>query len=78
MHQKGNQIRVPAGIRGLYFRHSEQAVYGRERQMEFTKVSSGDYERQTAATRDERMQWFRDARFGMFVHYGLLFSHGPS
>ena len=39
--------------------------------MEFTKLSRGDYERQTAATRDERMQWFRDARFGMFVHYGL-------
>ena len=25
---------------------------------------------QTEAERDERMQWFRDAKFGMFVHWG--------
>jgi len=24
-----------------------------------------------AESRDERMQWWRDARFGMFVHWGL-------
>ena len=30
-----------------------------------------DYEKQIADTRDERMKWWRDARFGMFVHYGL-------
>lgn len=30
-----------------------------------------DYEQQTAATRDRRMQWWREARFGMFIHYGL-------
>ena len=29
------------------------------------------YEQETAATRDRRMQWWREARFGMFVHYGL-------
>ena len=26
---------------------------------------------ETAAQRDERMQWWREARFGMFVHWGL-------
>ena len=26
---------------------------------------------QTAAQRDARMQWFREARFGMFIHWGL-------
>ncbi len=26
---------------------------------------------ETAATRDSRMEWFRDARFGMFIHWGL-------
>lgn len=31
-----------------------------------------DYERMTAATRDSRMAWWREARFGMFVHYGLF------
>jgi len=25
---------------------------------------------QTEAQRDERMQWFRDAKFGMFIHWG--------
>ena len=26
---------------------------------------------QTAGQRDERMKWFREARFGMFIHWGL-------
>jgi alpha-L-fucosidase len=26
---------------------------------------------ETEAQRDERMDWFRDARFGMFIHWGL-------
>ena len=30
-----------------------------------------DYTAWTDATRDERMAWWREARFGMFVHYGL-------
>ncbi|MEI6656308.1 MAG: alpha-L-fucosidase, partial [Verrucomicrobiota bacterium] len=25
---------------------------------------------ETSAQRDERMQWFRDAKFGMFIHWG--------
>ncbi len=36
-----------------------------------TKLSKPDYEAQMAASRDRRMQWWREARFGMFVHYGL-------
>ena len=35
-----------------------------------------DYERTTAETRDERMAWFREARFGMFVHFGLYAMYG--
>jgi len=27
--------------------------------------------RESAAERDARMQWFRDARFGMFIHWGV-------
>ena len=34
-------------------------------------LSKRDYEKETAATRDKRMKWWRNARFGMFVHYGL-------
>ncbi len=30
-----------------------------------------DYEKDIAQTRDERMKWWREARYGMFVHYGL-------
>lgn len=33
--------------------------------------SKPEYERATAATRDARMAWWREARFGMFIHYGL-------
>jgi len=35
------------------------------------KLCKKDYEQQVASTRDRRMQWWREARFGMFVHYGL-------
>ncbi len=34
-------------------------------------LSKYQYEQFTAADRDERMAWWRDARFGMFIHYGL-------
>ncbi|MCF7674829.1 MAG: alpha-L-fucosidase [Akkermansiaceae bacterium] len=31
---------------------------------------------ETQAQHDERMQWFRDAKFGMFIHWGFLFGRG--
>jgi alpha-L-fucosidase len=34
-------------------------------------VSKADYEAETAKTRDRRMAWWRKARFGMFIHFGL-------
>jgi alpha-L-fucosidase len=34
-------------------------------------VSKPEYEEATAASRDRRMAWWREARFGMFVHIGL-------
>lgn len=34
-------------------------------------MSRPEYEAHIASTRDERMQWWREARFGMFVHFGL-------
>ena len=37
-----------------------------------TKImSKPEYEAWTAATRDRRMAWWREARFGVFIHYGL-------
>ncbi len=35
-----------------------------------------DYEAQIAETRDRRMGWWREARFGMFIHYGLYAHYG--
>ena len=37
-----------------------------------------DYEEQTADSRDERLAWFREARFGMFVHFGIYALYGRS
>lgn len=34
-------------------------------------ISRYEYEKFTASTRDQRMEWFRNARLGMFIHYGL-------
>ncbi|MHC4962350.1 MAG: alpha-L-fucosidase [Planctomycetota bacterium] len=34
-------------------------------------LTKKEYETQIASTRDARMKWWRQARFGMFVHYGL-------
>lgn len=36
-----------------------------------SNLSRYEYEKMTAETRDERMAWFREARFGIFIHYGL-------
>ena len=36
-----------------------------------TLVCKREYEAGVAATRDRRMKWWREARFGMFVHYGI-------
>ena len=35
-------------------------------------LSKPQYEEHIAATRDKRMEWWREARFGMFIHYGLF------
>jgi alpha-L-fucosidase len=34
-------------------------------------LSKPEYEENVAASRDRRMAWWREARFGMFVHFGL-------
>lgn len=34
-------------------------------------LSRREYEEMINSTRDERMAWWREARFGMFIHYGL-------
>ena len=34
-------------------------------------MSRPEYEEWTASTRDQRMDWWREARFGVFIHYGL-------
>ncbi|MGI6174012.1 MAG: alpha-L-fucosidase [Christensenellales bacterium] len=39
-------------------------------------LSKPEYEKWIASTRDERMAWWREARFGMFIHYGLYSQMG--
>jgi len=34
------------------------------------------YENQTALTHDRRIAWWRDARFGLFIHYGIYSCYG--
>ncbi|MBT3273278.1 MAG: alpha-L-fucosidase [Spirochaetales bacterium] len=36
-----------------------------------TQLDLKEYEAEIAATRNERINWWRDARFGMFIHYGI-------
>ena len=36
-----------------------------------TKVGSWPYEAETNGQRDARMHWWREARFGMFIHWGV-------
>ena len=35
------------------------------------KISKYEYEEIVSQTREQRMAWFREARFGIFIHYGL-------
>ncbi|MGI5893612.1 MAG: alpha-L-fucosidase [Candidatus Merdivicinus sp.] len=41
-------------------------------------ISKYDYEQQVNASRDRRMQWWREARFGMFIHFGLYSQLGAN
>ena len=35
------------------------------------RLSAKDYRQESTAERDARMAWFREARFGMFIHWGV-------
>ncbi len=37
----------------------------------FAQNATKDYTKESAAERDARMAWFREARFGMFIHWGV-------
>lgn len=39
-------------------------------------LCKSDYLESISATRDERMKWWREARFGMFIHFGLYSQWG--
>ena len=40
-------------------------------QEQLQKISSWPYQNETDAQRDARMAWWRQARFGMFIHWGI-------
>ena len=39
-------------------------------------IQREEYETFAANSRERRLEWFREARFGMFVHYGAFSSLG--
>ncbi|MGK7396798.1 MAG: alpha-L-fucosidase [Candidatus Cyclobacteriaceae bacterium M3_2C_046] len=40
-------------------------------EQEDTTMETNDYLQETSAEKAERMNWWKDARFGMFIHWGL-------
>ena len=40
-------------------------------------METAEYIRQVDETRPERIRWWQEARFGMFVHWGLYSQIGP-
>jgi alpha-L-fucosidase len=46
-------------------------VVGAVRAEEGERASMDPYINETAEQRDARMRWFREARFGMFIHWGV-------
>jgi alpha-L-fucosidase len=40
------------------------------------RITGEEYLAFTKASKERRIEWFRNARFGMFIHYGLFASHG--
>jgi hypothetical protein len=36
------------------------------------RITPEEYKAFTKESKDRRMEWFRNARFGMFIHYGLF------
>lgn len=44
--------------------------------MEKELICRAQYEKETAEARERRLKWFKEARFGMFIHYSLFSQHG--
>ena len=40
------------------------------------KMNLEQYKKMTAETLEKRIAWWRDARFGMFIHYGIYYCYG--
>ncbi len=59
-----------------------RAEIARDPEAEYEKIRRGDlldlprYQCLLDVTRDERMQWWREARFGIFMHFGIYSARG--
>src|SRR4030095_3533264 len=59
-------------ISTVLFSITEQAIFGKQRQRSYLRQPSANTTRaESEAEHDRRMKWFREARFGMFIHWGL-------
>ena len=61
------------GIAGAaaYSAHSAHAMSITKPQSATTPAPAGQNQNKEAATRAQRMVWWHEARFGMFIHWGL-------
>src|SRR4026207_1071499 len=57
--------RKSAILFGLFLALQAQAVQSQ------SLIAPTDIATETKAQRDQRMRWWREARFGMFIHWGL-------
>jgi alpha-L-fucosidase len=62
-------VLVMTGILGGDFHLRADAASGAKRVSD--EVNGAQAMQETASQRDARMAWWRDARFGMFIHWGL-------
>ena len=55
----------------------EPAYLGASRSMsEVYSMTREEYEKRTAATRRARIAWWEEAKFGLFIHYGIYSAYG--
>ena len=63
------KLNLPAGALCVIIGLMASATLADEARSE--ALAGDPYAQETKAERDARMQWWREARFGMFIHWGI-------
>lgn len=64
-------LAFPAGAQVGGDKDKEMFNHARERDAQAIKEARNDWWTASMKTREERIQWWREARFGMFIHWGV-------